>query len=119
VGDISAVPLPALDVADEYAASRLTIPLEADGERVSVYVDMTFLRDGRVVAGVFTFEVGSPFSDDERTRLTNLVAERMGGRAKNTPDTTAAEPAGGATRFRRSLRRQPRTSPHLDGGAEQ
>jgi hypothetical protein len=87
VREITAEPLPKLELADDYAASRLTVPIEAGRERVSLYVDMTFLRKGRILAGVFTFRAGAPFSDAERTRLVTLVGERVSGKAQNTPDT--------------------------------
>lgn len=114
VRDVSNAPLAAPNVADQSAASRLTVELEAARERASVIVDLTVLRDGRVVGGVFTFGFQEPFPEAERIRLTRLVGERMTGEAKNTPDvgppptaaaTTVASPvtssdAGGYTRFR-------------------
>ena len=87
VREVTAESLPGAEVADESAASRLTVPIEAGRERVSLYVDMTFLRKGRILAGVFTFRSGAPFSDSERARLVGLVGERVSGKAKNTPDT--------------------------------
>ena len=87
VRDVTAEPLPKLDVTDDYAATRLTVPIEAGREQLSLYVDMTFVREGRVLAGVFTFRAGTFFSDSERTRLVKLVGDRLSGRAQNTPDT--------------------------------
>jgi hypothetical protein len=96
VRDITAEPLPEIKVADDYAATRLTVPLEVGRERAAFHVDMTFLRTGRVLAGVFTFQAGAPFPDAERSRLVRLVGERVNGKARNTPDTgprpTAAAP---------------------------
>ena len=116
VREITAAPLPKVGDAEDYAATRLTVPIEAGRERVSLYIDMTFLRKGRVLAGVFTFRTGAPFVDSERTRLVNLVGERLTGKVKNTPDTgprptaapttlappstTSATAAGAFTRFR-------------------
>jgi hypothetical protein len=80
VGDVSSERLPALDVGDEATAYRLIAPLEVDGEQLPVHIDMTVLRDGRVIGGVFTFQAGSPFPDEERIRLTRLVADRMSGK---------------------------------------
>ena len=135
VGDVTTSPLPALDLDGQSAGSRLTIPLEADGESVSLFVDMTVLRDGRVVAGVFLLQIGSPFPDAERIRLATLVAERMGGKIKNTPDsespdsessqstaTTAETAPGGATRFRDpsgvSLEKAPTWTVEASGGGD-
>ncbi len=87
VGEVSAASLSTAKVADEVVASRLTVPLEADGQELSVFVDLTILRQGRVFAGVYETASGAPFSDAERARLASLVGERMSGKAKNTPDT--------------------------------
>jgi|GEM_PF-5198879 len=86
VGDVSASPLQGPKVADDVAATRLTVPLESKGERVSVFVDLNLLRQGREFGGVITFQSGTPFPDAERTRLTTLLGKRMSGKAKNTPD---------------------------------
>ncbi len=87
VGDVSDTPLTTPKVTDEVAASRLTVPLEAGGKRLSVFVDLTILRQGRVFGGVYVTGSGSPFPDAERTRLATLVGKRMSGKARNTPDT--------------------------------
>ncbi len=87
VGNVSSAALPAPKVTDEAAASRLTVPLEAGGKRLSVFVDLTILRQGRVFGGVYVTGSGSPFPDAERTRLATLVGKRMSGKARNTPDT--------------------------------
>jgi len=87
VGNVSSAALPAPKVTDEVAASRLTVPLEAGGKRLSVFVDLTILRQGRVFGGVYITGSGSPFPDAERTRLATLVGKRMSGKARNTPDT--------------------------------
>ena len=116
VRDITAAPLPKVEGAEDYAATRLTVPIEVGRQRVSLYVDMTFLRKGRVLAGVFTFRSGAPFLDSERTRLVDLVGERLTGKVRNTPDTgprptaapttvaspstTSAAATGAFTRFR-------------------
>ncbi len=87
VGEVTAESLTTAKVADEVVASRLTVPLEAGGQQLSVFVDLTILRQGRVFAGVFDTSSGSPFPDAERSRLVSLVGQRMAGKAKNTPDT--------------------------------
>jgi len=87
VGDVSASPLESPKVADDVAATRLTVPLESTGERVSVFVELSILRQGRAFGGVITFQTGTPFPDAQRTRLTTLLGKRMSGKAKNTPDT--------------------------------
>ncbi|MDQ6797487.1 MAG: DUF1795 domain-containing protein [Actinomycetota bacterium] len=48
---------------------------------------MTFLRKGRTVAGVTTLGLGSPFPESEHARLAGLIAARLTGKVKNTPDT--------------------------------
>ncbi len=87
VRDVTSEPLPELEVADDYAATRLAVPIEAGRERITLHVDMTFLREGRILAGVFTLRAGTPFDDAERTRLVRLLGERVSGKAQNTLDT--------------------------------
>lgn len=82
VRNVTATPLPAPDAGVESAASRLVVALERGRERASVYVDLTVLRHGRAVAGVFTFQMHEPFAERERLRLTQLVAGRMGTTSK-------------------------------------
>ncbi len=77
VRTVSAQTLPAPGGSDQSIASRLTVPLESGAERLTVYADLTFLREGRGLAGVFTLQAGSPFPDAERTRLAEVVAKRL------------------------------------------
>jgi hypothetical protein len=77
VQTVSAQTLPAPGGTDQSVASRVTVPLESGDEQLTVYADLTFLREGRGLAGVFTLQAGSPFPDAERTRLAGVVAERL------------------------------------------
>jgi hypothetical protein len=77
VRTVSAEMLPAPGGTDESVAARVTVPLESEDERLTVYADLTFLREGRGVAGVFTLQAGSPFPDAERTRLAEVVGQRL------------------------------------------
>jgi len=97
VGDVFTSPLPPFKDTDDSEAIRITVPLEAGGERVSVFVDMTILRQGRTLAAVFTFQTGAPFPDADRTRLVSLVADRMKGKAANSPDTGPPPTTGAAS----------------------
>jgi len=89
LGDVSSSSLPAPRLTEDEFALRFTIPVEASAERTSVFVDETFLRRGRVVGAVLTFGSGSTFPEAERARLIGLVAARLSGKAKNTPDPGA------------------------------
>ncbi|HEV3401074.1 MAG TPA: hypothetical protein VG078_04560 [Acidimicrobiales bacterium] len=77
VRTVSAQTLPAPGGTDQSVASRVTVPLESEDERLTVYADLTFLRQGRGLAGVFTLQAGSPFPDAERTRLGEVVGDRL------------------------------------------
>lgn len=77
VGTVSADMLPAPGGTDQSVAARLTVPLESQDEQLTVYADLTFLREGRGLAGVFTLQAGAPFPDAERTRLADVVGERL------------------------------------------
>ena len=79
VRNVTVTPLPAGKAGIESASARVTVALERGRERASVHVDLTVLRHGRAVAGVFTFQMQQPFADRERLRLTQLVAGRMTG----------------------------------------
>ncbi len=87
LGDVSRSSLPAPKLTEDEFALRFTIPVEAAGDRATVFVDETFLRRGRVVGAVLAFGSGSPLPEAERARLSGLVAARLSGKAKNTPDT--------------------------------
>jgi hypothetical protein len=78
VRDVRVTGLPSTQQAGtDAASSRVLVTLERGRQRALVYVDLTVLRRGRAVAGVFTFQMGEPFADTERRRLTDLVARRM------------------------------------------
>jgi len=63
-------------VGNEVVAFRTTI---LSGEAVHQTFDLTTVRKGRAVASVTTSRLGtSSFPDDERIRLTRLVAGRIG-----------------------------------------
>ena len=69
VGDVSSSALPSLDVTDDSVVTRLTVPMTALGDDVSLYLDLTYLREGRTLGGLVTLQTGSPFPDAERIRL--------------------------------------------------
>ncbi len=93
VGDVSMSPLPSIEVADEVAGTRVTMEMAGEGGGLSVHSDMIILRQGRVFGLLILFELGAPFSDSERIRLTTLLGDRMAGRAENTaaPDSPSPD----------------------------
>lgn len=119
VQDISFSKLASVEGAEQSFVHRFTVATLAEGAPLTLYFDMTILRRGRVVAGVFTAEAGRMFPDAQRIRLSELVAERMAGKGENVPDededpaptvattafrpsttTAAAAAVGGYERFR-------------------
>ncbi|MGI9022272.1 MAG: hypothetical protein ACR2HV_03350 [Acidimicrobiales bacterium] len=92
-GEVTSAPLPDPGVTDDSVATRLTIPISVDGERLSLVVDIMFLRQGRALATFSTLGQDTPFPEAERTRLVALVGERMRGENLNFPDTTSGRSA--------------------------
>ena len=94
VRSVQTTPLSGPPYGDESVASRTVMQISAPGERVTMNVDFVFLRAGRMLAGVFTLQIGSPFPDAERNRLAALVESRMTGKPvddeKAAPASTAA-----------------------------
>lgn len=75
--DVSVTELPAADVGDESIGYRAEFEVASEDESLSLSSDFVFVRVGRGLAGLLAFEVGSPFDEEERTRLTELVADRL------------------------------------------
>jgi len=96
VGDVSTSALPSLDVTDDSVVTRLTVPMTALGDDASLYLDLTYLREGRTLGGLVTLQTGSPFPDAERIRLATLVGDRMRGKEMNFPDSDPS-PTGYST----------------------
>ena len=100
VGDVAVAPFPSPGLGDESVASRLTVEIAAGAERQKLYLDLTFVRQGRIVSGLMISRSGTPFPDGERARLSTILAERMEGRAGevapfpsvSTPTTSMAAP---------------------------
>lgn len=94
VRSVQTTPQPGPTYGDESVASRTVMQISAPGERLTMNVDFVFLRSGRMLAGVFTLQIGSPFPDAERNRLAALVESRMTGKPvddeKAAPASTAA-----------------------------
>lgn len=99
IGEVSTVSLPAPGLGDESTAARITMEIAARGQREKLHLDMTFIRHGRTVSGLMASRQGTPFADDERIRLSTVMANRMNGKADEvaqvpvtSPPTTAASP---------------------------
>jgi len=88
-------PLPGPTYGDESVASRTVMAISAPGERVTIHVDFVFLRAGRMLAGIFAFQNGSPFPERERNRLAAVLESRMTGKPidEKAASATTAAPA--------------------------
>lgn len=71
------LPTSAVKAADTATTWRTSLHVAISGHSVPAYADLTFLRSGRAVGVLFAFEIGKPFSVDERTKLAEKVAERL------------------------------------------
>ena len=80
VGDVATVPLSMPGLGDESTASRITVDITAGADRDKVYLDLAFMRRGRTVTGIMISEVGAPFAEAERIRLSSVLADRMDGK---------------------------------------
>lgn len=69
--------LPAPRGFDEAVASRLSIPVQVGSSRLSFYAELTYLRQGRGIAAVETFQIDEPFPEAERNRLAAVVGGRL------------------------------------------
>ncbi len=65
--------------ADESVAFRATVPVSAEGINVDVYVDLVFMRHGRVASFVSFLDLLSPFPLDQAKHYAGLAAERLTG----------------------------------------
>ena len=95
VRSVNASPLPSVEGVDESGGSRVTLDVTAEGERLDLHFDVQYLRHGRAMGGLFTSGVRSPFPEGERTRLSNVLARRLSGKAQNDgpPATVAPTPS--------------------------
>jgi hypothetical protein len=76
-GDPTFNPLSFPTLGDESVAFRMTFPVSARGLDVDVYIDLAFVRVGRVGVTTTFQSQFSPFDTDEAARLTETVVDRI------------------------------------------
>jgi hypothetical protein len=77
IGQASVNALSFPNFGDKTVAFRMTVPVQASGLNVSVYVDIVLLLKGRA-GSTLTFEdTLSPFPTDQAEQLTQIVAGRL------------------------------------------
>ena len=74
---VTGAKLPALTVADQSIGYRFTIKFRAEGQSLTAYSDVTFIRSGRGVAEFDTNTFSTTFPEAERVRLVTVIAGRM------------------------------------------
>jgi len=73
----TAAKLPALTVGDQSVGYRTTVKFRSQGQNVTVYSDVTFLRSGRGLAEFDANASPTPLPEAERIRLVTAIAGRM------------------------------------------
>lgn len=67
---------PLRDLGDDAAAFRVTIPISAAGVQLSAYLDMAFVRVGRIGITALFESTGKPFDAELSQRLIQTVVDR-------------------------------------------
>jgi hypothetical protein len=76
-GDVSTQRISYPTVGDATVAYRVALPLEAAGERSTVYTDFVVAIKGRARTMLAFLSLGSPFPSDLAAQLTQAVVERL------------------------------------------
>lgn len=66
------------DVGDASAAYRVTLPVEAQGQSVDVFVDIVVARVGRGGVTVQALNLFEPFDSGQLAKYTEIAVERLG-----------------------------------------
>ncbi|HVF14638.1 MAG TPA: hypothetical protein VM942_08565 [Acidimicrobiales bacterium] len=77
VTNLSASNLPDASHGDESVTYRVTLDLGLQGQSVPASFDYMFIREGRVVAVLVSFDLNGSLDDAERGRLAELLSDRM------------------------------------------
>lgn len=77
VGKTKTGRLPIGPIGDQRGAVRITVPLDAQADRVDVTADLVFFRVGRAVAAMAFGDTFTPFDQDLRASLTSKVERRL------------------------------------------
>ncbi len=81
VGEVTVDSFPVDGVGDRGVGFRVTVPITANGQSVTVYVDVASVQRGRSVLTVTASGNGTPPSRDLEKQLLTKMSERMGATA--------------------------------------
>ena len=84
-------------VTDDRIARRVMFTRVVERAQEAVHFDLTYLRQGRAVAGLVVAGFMVPFPTDQRVRLTNLIAGRLATESGSSPATSVAVPGPSTT----------------------
>jgi hypothetical protein len=91
VGDITVGQVSFPTFGDRSSAWEVVIPFEYHGLSVTAYIDAVYMRQANALADVVFTDTLSSFDEQERERLTGIVAERMNRAVGGSSPTTTAE----------------------------
>lgn len=77
IGEASLNRVSAPDVGDSSAAYRVTLPVEAQGQSVEVFVDIVVARVGRGGVTVQALNLFEPFDSEQLAKYTEIAVERL------------------------------------------
>ena len=77
ISNLSVAELPVDDVGEDSVGYRATLGLEVI-RSVALSFDYVFIREGRGLAVLFAFDVDGSFDAADRTRLSKVIADRLG-----------------------------------------
>ncbi len=75
--DASVSELPTGSLGDEAVGYRVTVGASGTGGSRTGTLDFVYIRVGRGLASLSAFTVGPPFADADRTRLAELLGDRL------------------------------------------
>ncbi len=77
IDDLSVSELRVGDLGDEAIGYRATVDLVGQDDEASFAFDYVFIRVGRAVGVLFSFDIDTTFDEDDRERLSETLADRM------------------------------------------
>jgi hypothetical protein len=83
VGDVTTGEFRVEPVGEAAGASRFSVELTAEEQTIPVVVDVVFVLRGRVVSGLLTTDIVTPFDDALRNKLLRTVDTRIARRLRS------------------------------------
>jgi len=77
IGEITVGQVSFPTLGERSSAWEIAVPIEAEGSSATAYFDVVFIVQGNAMSSVDFFDLGSPFDEQERERLSRLVEDRM------------------------------------------